>query len=242
MSETPRRIEAIIFDLDGTVIDSRAGIESSALAAMREVRGATGVNIESAWLGAPLGGLIESLAPDASLEERGAIASAFKSHYDETGWRSSRPYDGIREVLEQLADTAVRAFVVTNKRQAPAEAILRFHDLTRYFEAIYTPDSREPRYRSKADMGAACVSDYALVASTLLVVGDSQDDLEMARRCGGAFAAATWGYGLVDEWGDAGRDVEGRARPERRTPYLRLVRPADLEILIGAYRGGSVAG
>lgn len=190
-----RPFDAILFDLDGTLVDSSRGIEASAKAALAE----TGVDVEvpplRALLGLPLDALIASLLPSLDASEREAVTAAFVRHYDATDCLVSDLYPGVRDVLLGLRRSGIRLFVVTNKRRTPAMAILGHHALAAMFEAVYTLDSGTPGFRSKAAMAQACIRDFALSPWTTIVVGDSWDDRAMARECGASFAAAAWGYG-----------------------------------------------
>ncbi len=120
--------------------------------------------------------------PTRSRVERELVTDAFMRHYDAIGWRSSEPYVGVASILERLRRGGHRLFVVTNKRRAPTVAILAHHGLSGFFEAVYTPDSRVPRYASKGEMGQACIDEHALTPSSTLVVGDSSDDRRAGSR------------------------------------------------------------
>ena len=187
-----------MFDLDGTLVDSRPGIEASVRAALDGLGIEHKAPIDDAWLGRPLAGLIQAVLPDSGPSERELATDAFMRHYDAIGWRSSEPYEGAASTLERLRRGGVCLFVVTNKRRTPTVAILAHHGFSGFFEAIYTPDSRVPRYASKREMGQACIDEHALTPSSTLVVGDSRDDRELARGCGTLFGAASWGYGNAD--------------------------------------------
>lgn len=187
--------EAVLFDLDGTLVDSRPGIEASAKAALAIVRPDATLPPLDGLLGLPLDRLVEALGSSLDADEREAVAAAFVGHYDTVGWLASDPYPGVREVLVSLRRIGARLFIVTNKRRVPATRLLEHHDLLALIEEVFALDSEFSPPRSKDAMGLACMHTFRLHPSTTLVVGDSEDDLAMARACNAGFAAASWGYG-----------------------------------------------
>jgi len=229
--------EAVVFDLDGTLVDSRRGIEATLRAALSEI----GVDVEppplGAQLGLPLDGLIASLGASLDAQQRVAVRAAFVRHYDATGWLDCDLYPGVRAVLTELRGRGIRLFVVTNKRRAPTLAILRHHALASLFEAVYTLDSRMPRFPSKEAMAQACMRDHALRPLTTLVVGDSGEDRFMAQALDTPFAAAAWGYGdaagPVPE--SASQDFRVSSGVELGEPILGAI--ADLPALVLPGRG-----
>jgi phosphoglycolate phosphatase len=189
------RFAAVLFDLDGTLVDSRPGIEASLRVTF--ARHAPGVEPPplDELLGRPLAGLLKGTLPGLDHTALPAVVATFTEHYDTQGWRLSRPYPGVRDCLRALADAGVRQVVVTNKRRRPTLAILDACGLASSIERTFTPDSTSPKYPDKAAMARAAAAECAVRGDRLLVVGDSSDDHSMAAACGAAFAAAAWGYG-----------------------------------------------
>ena len=186
---------AIIFDLDGTLVDSRPGIEAACVAALAEE--APGVDVPSIVdvLGKPLNDLVATIGVNLSSERRAAVQAAFTRYYDAESWRLSLSYAGVGETLSALRGVGVRLFVATNKRRDPAMRILRAGGLAPAIEAVYAVDSVVPPFVGKSAMAAACIETHGLQPSATLVVGDSDEDRAMAAAHGLSFAAASWGYG-----------------------------------------------
>lgn len=189
------RFAAVFYDLDGTLVDSRPGIEASLRAAFAVHAPGVDPPPLDTLLGRPLAGLLRGVLPGLDRATLAAVAATFTEHYDAQGWSLSRPYPGVFEVLVRLAEAGVRQIVVTNKRLRPTAAILAACGLAPLLEKVYTPDSASPPYADKVAMAQAAQARCAIPSDRLLVIGDSVDDLQMADACAAAFAAAAYGYG-----------------------------------------------
>lgn len=187
--------QAILFDLDGTLVDSLPGITWAAQAALTDVLPGVGLPDLMSYVGPPIR---EIFLRALGIEDPGmldALEAAFRRHYNSEGWLHTVAYDGVSETLAVLHEAGVRLGVVTNKPLAPTRSILAHLDLTRFMEIVMTPDSVAPAYINKASALAAVLSAQTLVPSSTLFVGDSSDDAAAAAACGVPFAAVTYGYG-----------------------------------------------
>lgn len=192
----------ILFDLDGTLIDSSPGI----LASFQRVLDAGGlrpvVPLESSLIGPPLG---ETLKRISGIEDETALAGlieAFKQDYDNAGFRQTLAFDGVAEGLERLAAAGSRLFIVTNKRLVPTRKILDALGLAGYFTGVHTRDETAPMSPSKSAVTKRVMALYAITPGNAFFVGDSEEDRQAAEENGLLFVHATYGYGAV---ADAGR-------------------------------------
>lgn len=187
----------VLFDLDGTLLDSLPGIEHSVCHAC----GTVGVPAPGGDLRSLLGPPIRSIfatavrTEDADLLDR--LEAAFRANYDTEGWQRTSCFAGAREALEALSAHGCRLFVVSNKPLHISLKILKREGLFPLFESIYTRDSREPAYGSKAEMVQALLHDYSVPASECLLVGDTAEDVEASRANGVAVAIMEHGYGAI---------------------------------------------
>ncbi len=192
-SQRSARWSAALFDLDGTLVDTRPGVSAAITAAFTEVTGAD-VPAGQADLSLPLDEMIVSASPAASCELREQLSTAFRRAYDSNFWSSVRLYPGAEACLRDLQQAGVRVFVVTNKRDIAARRLLEHVRLARYLEGIVgQPDTGSPL--PKAELAERCIADAGLDPCRTVVVGDSTIDAAMATSWSMPFIAVTSGAG-----------------------------------------------
>ena len=193
MSESPR---LIVFDLDGTLIDSRRDLADAANA-LRESEGAAPLSEER--IGRMVGDGAATLvarAFEASGVERPADAlERFLALYDARLLNHTRPYPGIPEVLEALGLRSPLA-VLTNKPLASTRRILAGLGLARHFpdNAVVGGDGPFPRTPDPAGLLHLMARARVDAAATLLV-GDSIVDWRTARAAATPICLARYGFG-----------------------------------------------
>ena len=181
------------FDLDGTLIDSRPGIEASLRAALAEVLPERVLGEGELRIGPPLEAMLRRLLPGAPSAQE-AVAAAFRRHYDSVGWRSPT-YPGVVEALDALAAEGIALHVATNKRSAPTQSIVNAPPLAGRFGLVVSPDSIAPAHPTKSAALGSLVAATGLQPASLAYVGDSDGDRQAAEAVGCPFVAVGWGYG-----------------------------------------------
>lgn len=188
-------IEAVVFDLDGTLIDSAPGILSSFEAAFSQ----HGITPLKPWqtglIGPPLLHTIAKQCDSQDHDLLDALRAAFVACYDSGGYRLSTPYPGIDTVLLAMQSLGIRMFVATNKRIAPTQLILEHLGWNTFFEGVFGVDSFLPSQTSKADVIRRICQHFGLTASRSWYVGDRVEDYEAASLAGLPFVLAVWGFG-----------------------------------------------
>ena len=171
-----------VFDLDGTLVDSRRDLAESANELLR-VSGAWPLPEED------IGRMVGDAQPPDAL-------ARFLAIYDGRLLNHTRPYSGIRETLDRLIERAPLA-VLTNKPIAATRRILAGLQLNGYFDASFViggdgPFPRKPDPSALRHLAAIATT---TVASTLLI-GDSLIDWRTARQAGTAICLARYGFGF----------------------------------------------
>jgi phosphoglycolate phosphatase len=202
----------IVFDLDGTLVDSRRDIAEAANTLLEEC-GATPLPEER--IGRMVGDGAAVLVARA-FEAVGMAAPAdalerFIAIYGRRLLRHTRPYPGIPDVLSHLSQRAQLA-LLTNKPLAATQEILEGLDLARYFGALVVggdgPFPRKPNPSGLQHLAAAA----GATAEATMLVGDSVIDWRTARAASTAICIARYGFGFesvpVADLGPADRLVD----------------------------------
>ncbi len=190
-------LPALIFDLDGTLTDSKPGI----LGCLREVLDARKMGDQGPldrFVGPPVEQWAIELLPRGSAEERNALARDYRACYDRVGWRNNSVYPGIRAMLADLHEQGFPLYVCTSKQQHFAVRILDFFELSGLFAAIHG-DKAEYASHSKVDLLARVVSEHSLGRESAWMIGDRSYDITAAHANGLRCLAAGWGYGSAEE-------------------------------------------
>jgi phosphoglycolate phosphatase len=191
------QLPALIFDLDGTILDSKPGI----LSCLRKTLAAHQVDAHGPldrFVGPPVEDWAAELLPEGSEEARAALASDYRNCYDLEGWKNSSVYVGVRELLDQLRGEGFPLYVCTSKRHHFALRILDALELTGMFTAVYG-DKAEYASHSKVDLLATLLRESALGTDSAWMIGDRIFDIEAAHANHIRCLAAGWGYGPEEE-------------------------------------------
>jgi phosphoglycolate phosphatase len=185
----------LLFDLDGTLIDSSPGILASFARVLAAHGLAPALPLEAALIGPPLAETLRRVSGSDDEALLGRLVAAFKADYDSEGYRATRAFDGVAEGLARLAGAGARLFVVTNKRMLPTRRILDALGLARHFAGIHSRDETEPPAASKAAVVRRVLARHAIDPARACFIGDSDEDAAAARENGLAFIHAAYGYG-----------------------------------------------
>ena len=199
-----RSFHNIIFDMDGTLIDSKPGIHSSLRHAIRRLGHQLPETIGLDWvLGPPLEQVMTRLLSELGDARVAEGVSYYREHYGEAGLFDASPFAGIPETLAKLAGSGMILIVGTSKYTSFARRILDHFKMAQFFQAIYgtEPDAHVP---SKSELFRQIVTDRRLETSDTVVVGDREFDIIGARANSLNAIGVLYGYGTREELVAAG--------------------------------------
>ena len=191
------RLRAFVFDLDGTLIDSKMDLVNAVNAMLRETgREELPPDLIAGYVGHGAPQLIaDTLGPDASDAQRREGLAIFLRHYDAQKLQLTRAYPGVAEGLAALDGTAMA--VLSNKPMRMSQEILHGLGLAKYFRAICGGDSFVTK---KPDPNGALtiLGQLQVAPGEAAMVGDSDVDMLTARNAGMLAIGVNYGFGKWD--------------------------------------------
>ncbi len=196
------RIDAIFFDLDGTLTDPKVGITRCIRHALRELGVTPPEADDLTWcIGPPLLDSFRAILGDDALA---AVAlKHYRARFSEVGLYENELYGGVPESLQLFSDRNVSLFVATSKPQVYAERIVEHFGIVTYFERVFGPTLQGDR-SMKTDLLRWALDETGLAAGVTVMVGDRNLDIVGARDNGMHAAGVLYGYGTREELEDAG--------------------------------------
>ena len=190
-------VRALIFDLDGTLIDSKLDLVHSLNATLRELkRPELPEEIISSYIGngAPIL-VAKSLGPDAPPAELDRALKFFLTHYEAHKMDNTCAYPGVAEALEHLS--AMPMAVLTNKPERISVRILEALGLAKYFRTIYGGNTFSTKKPDPLGVNTI-LREFSARPNEGLLIGDSEVDVQTARNAGILSAVVNYGFGIHD--------------------------------------------
>ena len=205
------RYELVIFDLDGTLLDTTEGIveavshtiDKNHLPELSEDR-----LLE--FIGPPVQeSFKDKYGVDAERAQQ--LADDFRQYYKDETLLLARPYDGIYDTLDGLVEKGIKVAVATYKREDYAVKLLKHYGFDRYSDMLYGADNENKL--TKGDIIQKCITSSMVSGlDKVLMVGDSVHDLKGARAIGVDFVGVTYGFGFKEPHEISGDGVIGSCK------------------------------
>ncbi len=192
-----RAYKLYIFDLDGTLVDTRPDIARALEKALKEANlPAPDIDEVSRAIG---GGAKNAVSMLSGLAGEGLepLLLAFSRAYEQMCCDNTRVYDGGEALLHRLKAQGAKLALVTMKYRTPTLKILSRHGLT-MFDEVVTFDDIDKRKPDPDSLFSLCAR-FGASAGDTLVTGDTVTDIRYAQNAGADCCAVEYGYGAMDE-------------------------------------------
>jgi len=202
---TSRRFDLVMFDLDGTLIETAPEICDAVNDTLKlhELQGVTQQQVDR-WIGHGTRTLLIQaigFARDQTFEQVQCsadlpqIAAVFDRHYQQRCGTRSHLYPHVREVLQALREQGIRLAVVTNKEGRYTQAVLDAHALAPLFDRVVSGDTLPTKKPDPAGI-QSCLTQFDIGTERALFVGDSSIDVTTARNAGVPVWVLPYGYNM----------------------------------------------
>lgn len=193
----------IIFDLDGTLIDSIPDL-TDAVNHMRSTFSLSMLSLEevTSLVGEGAQRLVEGSLPGFNLADRQKGLNCFLDYNFSHIADQTRLYPGVVETLNILTDNGCILTVASNKSELHCKEILRILKADHYFSAILGAESAAERKPSPAPI-FQLMQQFGAANSETVMVGDSINDIKAGKSAGVLTIGCEFGYGTIDELKDA---------------------------------------
>jgi pyrophosphatase PpaX len=210
--------KALLFDLDGTLVDTKELILASFRHATREVLGETLPDAAvRPYIGIPLVYQMQALAPDHVDE----IVAVYRAHNAKVHDELIQYFEGTREMLDELRSEGRRLAVVTSKRNEVALRGLKRFDLAEYFEFIIGSDDTT-LHKPKPEPLLIAAKRMGISPDDCVYVGDSPFDMRAAVAANITALAVLWGMFSQKDLEEAGAQYEANSPSELPTVIRRI--------------------
>lgn len=188
-----KRYEAVIFDVDGTLLDTTEGVLNSVKYAMRE----KSLEIPSdeylrSFIGPPIQNSFAKLygLKGKELQE---LTDLFRNRYKSTELLKAKPYDGLFEVLSNLKNAGIKIGIATYKREDYAITLLKHFGFDKYTDVMHGADNNN--VLKKKDIIELCLKEMGVEDyKRAVMIGDSDNDALGADHIGIEFVGVTYGF------------------------------------------------
>lgn len=209
-------IKNVLFDLDGTLIDSSPCIYK----VYEELFDELGLRMppddeKRKLIGPPVETTMKRFLTGGYKE----AADRFRAIYLTVDLSATNVlYDGIADALKELKKSGKRLFVATSKSEPVAKTILELMGIARYFDGIYGNNGIDRMH--KAEVLEALFSECGIAKEESILIGDTVFDVEGAKLCGIATGIVNYGFGRKEDFGEYLSDISFFADTARELPEL----------------------
>lgn len=188
------KYKAVLFDLDGTILDTSEGIfmsveEAAELLGLKKLP----KDVIKTFIGPPIEWSFEDKY-DIHGDDLKKAAATFRDRYSNHNLLHAKPYEGMFELFRKLRENGIGTAVATYKKQDYTMKLLKHFGVDEMVDVIYGSDY-EGKLK-KSDIIELCIRDLGVTKDEVLMVGDSKHDATGAEAIGVDFAGVSYGFGF----------------------------------------------
>ena len=200
-------MKAVIFDMDGTILDTLEDLKNSVNHALRSYKLPERSSEEiRSFLGNGMVRLIHSAVPEGTdAETEAAVLAAHKAYYPDHCAEKTKPYPGICELLAELRNAGIKTAVVSNKRDENVKTLVRT-----YFDGLFTVavGARDGVARKPSpELVEIALAELGIEKEEAVYVGDSDVDVATATGAGLRMVTVLWGFRDREELIASGAEI-----------------------------------
>ncbi|MDR0519395.1 MAG: HAD-IA family hydrolase [Clostridiales Family XIII bacterium] len=194
-----RKIDTVVFDFDGTLVDTNDAVLESWQYAAREILGCEfPYDKLKATLGEPIMRTVAALFPG---QDAGAVVEAYRAFHHEHFEDMIKIFDGVHDMLEALRSDGYKLGVVTNRLRYTTEIGLDQFGLAKYFGAVVTV-GEAPKDKPEPEHIWFTLDKLGSSPDRAVLVGDSQNDIIGGHRAGLVSVRVNWAVATDEGFGD----------------------------------------
>ena len=189
------KYKALLFDLDGTLLDTSEGIISSVKYAI-ECTGLESLSDDKikSFIGPPIQNTFRKFY-NLNDEETSKISAIFRERYSTVDLLKAKLYDSVLETLEILKNEGYVIGIATYKREDYAKKIVEYFGISQFCDVIEGSDFAGKL--TKADIINTCIDKLGVSKNEILMIGDTESDKIGAENAGVDFLPVTYGFGFI---------------------------------------------
>jgi phosphoglycolate phosphatase len=181
----------IIFDLDGTLIDSKPEIEDAFRKTFSDVPASSVIAFEAISFGATLNSVLENVY-QGDTDRITKAKQKFSEIYDSSSYEKTLLYHYVEDTLGKLAEMGSKLYIATNKRMVPTLRILEKKNIRRWFTSVKTSDMVAGETISKQEMIEEICSENKIKNGYM--IGDTLQDVQAGQAAKLITVAVSYGY------------------------------------------------
>ena len=188
-----KKYKNLIFDLDGTLINSGEGIKNALFESFSKAKLKMSINKSQIKIGPPLDLTIRDCNENLNDKQLVEIKNYFIDIYDSESFKVLDIYPNIDKLLDRLSQSNLKIYIGTNKRYLPTMKILGHLNWLKFFSNVYSIDKFSPKFKNKSQMLNQLLINENLFPEETLYIGDRYSDYVAASKNKIFFIGANWG-------------------------------------------------